>query len=290
MLRWLAARACGRCCWTGAGRAKPSGGSRLTDYIAGRLERAMAAAARLAGTPVVLAGYCMGGTAGGGGGAAPAGTGQRRWRLLAAPWDFHAADPEPAPGGAGCCRCWSQRWRSGALPVDLLQIAVRAARSVGDRRQVPRLRRLDQDSERARLFVALEDWLNDGVPLAAPVARECLGGWYGGQCSGARKWRIAGLPVDPTALRLPTLVGARARPDRAARVGVAAGRADTGARAHQPMAGHIGMMAGGRAEAQLWRPLLDWLHGTEQPWRPIPRRASSGGRRKRVARPSPEAG
>ncbi len=30
---------------------------------------------------------------------------------------------------------------------------------------------LDPASERARMFVALEDWLADGVPLAAPVAR-----------------------------------------------------------------------------------------------------------------------
>ena len=32
-----------------------------------------------------------------------------------------------------------------------------------------------------------------------------------------------------------------------------------GAVLHQPAAGHIGMAAGARAEAALWRPLLDWL-------------------------------
>ena len=41
-----------------------------------------------------------------------------------------------------------------------------------------------------------EDWLNDGVPLAAPVARECIGGWYGANAPARGAWRVAGLPVD----------------------------------------------------------------------------------------------
>jgi polyhydroxyalkanoate synthase len=36
-----------------------------------------------------------------------------------------------------------------------------------------------------------------------------------------------------------------------------------GAVLHQPAAGHIGMAAGARAEAALWRPLLDWIRALE---------------------------
>jgi len=35
------------------------------------------------------------------------------------------------------------------------------------------------ETGRAEDFVALEDWLNDGIPLAGPIARDCLFGWYG---------------------------------------------------------------------------------------------------------------
>ena len=51
----------------------------------------------------------------------------------------------------------------------------------------------------AALFVALEDWLNDGVPLPAPVARQCLAGWYGRNEPGRLAWRIAvaSAPGDP---------------------------------------------------------------------------------------------
>ena len=33
---------------------------------------------------------------------------------------------------------------------------------------------MDQQGDSARDFVLLEDWLNDGAPLAGPMARECL--------------------------------------------------------------------------------------------------------------------
>src|SRR3546814_10267711 len=59
-------------------------------------------------------------------------------------------------------------WSSDVCSSDLLdpQLVVRKFLAFG---------RLDAASRKAEEFVALEDWLNDGVPLAAPVARECLG-------------------------------------------------------------------------------------------------------------------
>jgi polyhydroxyalkanoate synthase len=61
----------------------------FTDYVAGRLERALDAALEIAGAPVSLVGYCMGGLMA----LAlalrrPADIGALT--LLATPWDFHA--------------------------------------------------------------------------------------------------------------------------------------------------------------------------------------------------------
>jgi poly(3-hydroxyalkanoate) synthetase len=121
--------------------------------------------------------------------------------------------------------------------------------------------RLPQDGARATLFVALEDWLNDGVPLAADVARTCLGEWYGENTPARGNWRIAGLPVDPTAIATPSFVAVPGRdrivPPESARPLACL---IPGAVLHQPVAGHIGMAAGARAETALWRPLRDWLH------------------------------
>ena len=178
----------------------------LTDYVAGRMERAMAAAARLAGTPPVLAGYCMGGTL-------AVAAAQRRpdlisgLALLAAPWDFHAPEGSRAMQAAETLPLLEPALAfNHALPVDLLQslFALLDPWSVADKYRG--FARLPPDSERARLFVALEDWLNDGVPLAADVARACLREWYGENAPARGKWRIAGLPVDPSAIATPTFV------------------------------------------------------------------------------------
>src|SRR3954462_5250643 len=108
---------------------------------------------------------------------------------------------------------------------------------------------MDQGSAAAAACVALEDWLNDGVPLAAPIARECLQGWYGENRPGRGEWVVGGDRVDPAAVRCPAYVAAPARdrivPPRSA---VPLSERIPGAILHQPAAGHIGMTTGPRAE------------------------------------------
>jgi poly(3-hydroxyalkanoate) synthetase len=230
----------------------------LTDYIAGRLERALVAV----GEPVVLAGYCMGGLL-------TAAAAERRpdrvsaLALLATPWDFHAPEPERARALARLLPLLEPAIALGsALPIDALQLLFAMLEPFGVASKYRAFAKLDQASPRAELFVALEDWLNDGVPLAAPVARECLGGWYGENAPMRGEWRVAGLPVDPSKLALPTYVAVPAR-DRIVPPESALPLAALipGAVLHQPAAGHIGMAAGSSAEAALWRPLLQWVRG-----------------------------
>ena len=232
----------------------------LTDYIAGRLTRALAAAAaRTDEGQAILAGYCMGGT------FAVAAAATRPdlvsgLVLLAAPWDFHA-------GEAGLLR---QAAAQGMLapileglntvPVDWLQslFAMDAPEAVAAKFR--HFGGLEQGGTEARLFVAIEDWLNDGLPLGGTVARECLRDWYGANLPMRDGWRIAGLPVDPTSLRIPALVAVPGRdrivPPESARV---LARLLPGATLLEPGAGHVGMTAGRRAPSVLWAPMRDWI-------------------------------
>ena len=232
----------------------------LTDYIAGRLERALLEANRLTGGPPVLVGYCMGG-------ALALGVTARRpdlvsaLALLATPWDFHADGGKTADFVARLLPMLQPLLDFNAtLPIDALHTLFTLLDPFGVGDKYRAFARLDQDSARARLFVALEDWLNDGVPLAAPVARECLSGWYGANTPGRGEWRVAGMPVDPTGLRLPAFVAVPGRdrivPPESARP---LAQLIPGAVLHTPAAGHIGMTAGMGAENSLWRPLLQWL-------------------------------
>ena len=234
----------------------------LTDYIAGRLERAMAVAAGAVGGRLVLTGYCMGGLL-------AAAAAQRRpdlvaaLALLATPWDFHAAGRERAVQMGRMASLLEPAMAfAGTLPVDMLQMLFALLEPFGVADKYRAFGRLAQDSDRARMFVALEDWLNDGVPLAAPVARESLTGWYAANTPARGTWVVAGLPVGPERLDLPSFVAVPARdrivPPESARPLAAL---IPGAVLHAPAAGHIGMVAGSTAEAALWRPLLAWATG-----------------------------
>jgi pimeloyl-ACP methyl ester carboxylesterase len=261
MMRWLAANGAHPLLldwgWPGPEERRFT----LTDYIAGRLERALVAARGIAGDrPVVLAGYCMGGLL-------ALAAAQRRpdlvsgLALLATPWDFHAADAERARSLAEMLPLLEPLLAfADALPVDALQLLFAMLDPYAIAEKYRGFARLDPGSARALLFVALEDWLNDGVPLAAPVARECLDGWYGRNTPAAGRWRVAGLPVSPGALRLPAFVAVPAR-DRIVPPESALPLAGLipGAVLHQPGAGHIGMAAGSTAERVLWQPLRDWI-------------------------------
>ncbi|WP_380066841.1 alpha/beta fold hydrolase [Dankookia sp. GCM10030260] len=232
----------------------------LTDYVAGRLDRALAAAVGLAGGPVVLAGYCMGGLLG----LAMALRRPDRLRglaLLATPWDFWAAGAARARSlGAALAVLEPLLAATGTLPAQALQALFAAQDPAGIAEKYRAFGRLDPDGAPARRFVALEDWLDDGVALAAPVAREALGGWYGANSAARGAWRIAGEVVAPRRLALPAFLAIPAR-DRIVPPGSALALAAhlPHALVHHPAAGHVGMVAGGGAETQLWRPLLTWI-------------------------------
>lgn len=232
----------------------------LTDYIAGRLERALLETTRLTGSPPVLAGYCMGGTLSVAAAARRPDL-VRALALLATPWDFHADGGKAQAAMAQILPMLEPLLDFNAtLSIDALQTLFTLLDPFGVGDKYRAFAMLDQTSARAKLFVALEDWLNDGVPLAAPVARECLSGWYGANTPGRGEWRVAGDIVDPTKLRIPAFVAVPGRdrivpPESASPLA----RLIPGAVLHTPAAGHIGMTAGMGAEKALWRPLLDWL-------------------------------
>ncbi len=228
----------------------------LTDYIAGRLERAIEAA----GPKVVLVGYCMGGlmTV-----AAALRRPERisRLALLATPWDFWSPDAAGARRLAEFLPFLEPALAlGGAMPVDALQMLFSLIEPGSVGAKYRDFGTQDQQSDRARRFVALEDWLNDGIPLSAPVAREVLGGWYGRNTPERGTWLVAGAAVRPEALAMPSLVAIPAR-DRIVPPESALALADRlpGTTTLRPAAGHIGMVAGSGAETALWQPLLEWL-------------------------------
>lgn len=235
-------------------------GSGLDELICGRASRALDVAIALGGGRPALLGYCMGGT------MAVALARHRQADLaglacLAAPWNFHRGSTRqlaqvlgailPLTLGIGA---------AGAAPVELLQAFFAASDTGRIAAKFAAFGRLPAGDPRAELFVAVEAWLADGVPLPGPVAMQCLWDWYMGNRPAHGQWRVGGAFVRPQELRLPTLV---AIPERDRIVPAASAEALAAQLADpvvlRPSSGHIGMIVGETARAQLWPDLVAWL-------------------------------
>ncbi len=176
------------------------------DYIMRRLEPAAAVARQAAGAAPVVLGYCMGGLL-----ALALAARQpalvSALALLATPWRFHAERAEQARLLGVLAEPIAKSYAAlGEVPVDVLQALFAAQDPLLVLRKFSRFAEMPQESASALGFVALEDWLNDGVPLSIPVTRECLGGWYGEDRPGRGQWRVGGTAIRPRDIDMPALV------------------------------------------------------------------------------------
>ncbi len=232
----------------------------LDEYILGPLQGALEAAVNITGRPAVLIGYCMGGLLA----LASAIRNPERttaFCALATPWDFHAGDG----ARARLLRATAPQFQIlldtlGFLPVDILQAFFTGLSPFATGDKFRRFSTMDKRTSRANDFAALEDWINDGVPLAGPVAKDCLFGWYMENRPHKGRWRVGGQCVRPGDLKVPSLVVLpehdRIVPPPSAR---ALAASLPGAQTLSPHAGHIGMIAGSASIPALFEPLSQWL-------------------------------
>lgn len=256
----------------------------LASYIA-RLRRALRHLHDKTGQAPRLVGYCMGGNLALAA-ALTAPDDVAALALLATPWDFHAGGAHQAALVQALAPALvPPAAKPGAAPpmleVDMLQAFFWALDPFTVLKKFTQFAAMPAGSEAERRFVAMEDWLNDGVPLAGHVARECLIGWYGENRPVTGRWLLDGHAVRPQDWTKPALVVLPERDKLVPKEGAAAllAQMPQAARLDAP-SGHIGMMVGPRAEAGLWRPLADWLLSVgaapqaEKPAKTVRRRAT----------------
>jgi polyhydroxyalkanoate synthase len=204
------------------------------------------------GEKPALVGYCLGGTMA----LAAAQLAEvRAVATIAAPWRF-AGFPDEAR--ASLAQLWAQSQPAlgalGVLPMEVLQSAFW---SLDPARTVAKFEAYAKaEGEKARDFVTLEDWANDGPPLAGAAARELFEDLFAADLPGHGLWRVGGATIDPAALPCPVL-NIVSTSDR---IVPAATAAPAGERLDLAL-GHVGMVVGGRARGALWEPLARWLSG-----------------------------
>jgi polyhydroxyalkanoate synthase subunit PhaC len=232
----------------------------MEDYVTRVMIPALEHVAALTKTKPRLAGYCMGGTL-------TAALAVLRpdlisgLALLAAPWDFHA--------DSAASRQFLSTFRpmidgmiaaQGCASVDFLQAMFASLDPTLVGRKFRGFAARDMNTEAAQRFVELEDWLNDGVPLVAEVARQCLFGWYGDNQTLKGAWSVGGQVIDPSKIAGPTLAVIPSHdrivpPDSAKALAARI----PGCKKMIIELGHIGMMAGSSAPELLYAPLAKWL-------------------------------
>jgi polyhydroxyalkanoate synthase subunit PhaC len=268
LLRWLAGRGLRPVLLDWGPPGPEERAFSLADYGHERLLPALRHLREAAGRPVAVVGYCMGGTLAAGL-AARVDTGIAALATIGAPWDFAAT-----AGLAGGLRAMvrhqgvdhveamlaTQAEAFGAIPVTVFQSLFALVNPMQATLKFQKLARLDPASAAARHFVALEDWLADGVPMAGPAARDLLVDWQIGNTTARRAWRFLDGRVRPEAIAVPMLAFC-GQADSIAPTPIALPlpRAVPGARVLAPPTGHVGMIVGSAAPAQVWRPLADFL-------------------------------
>ena len=206
--------------------------------------------------PPILAGYCLGGTMAV---AAAALRPVRGLALIAAPWRFAGF----GDASAELLDLWANARPAaealGLLPMEVLQSGFWRLDPGRTVRKYEAFGALDPQSDEARAFVALEDWANGGEPIPLAAARQLFEDFIRDDLPGSGRWSIGRATVDPLALSCPTL-DIVSSTDRIVPAATATGlpnRLTLGA-------GHVGMVVGSRARAQLWEPLAAWLSHVQQ--------------------------
>ncbi len=234
----------------------------LGDYLERRLIPALEVVNRLCAAPAHLVGYCMGGPLmlalaqrkGGGVG---------RIATLGAPWDFsafpeHSAMRERRTEVVNTLE--SMEMLFGVIPPQMTQSFFALRDMSSGVSKFRRFAALDPASPEARRFVAVEDWLNNGIPLSSRVGRECFLEWVTDDAPRKKKWAPNGLTFDVSAVAKTALVVSAQRDTvvrRAASEPLAEALAN--ARLLQAGVGHIGMVVGTTAVDAVWRPLAEFL-------------------------------
>jgi polyhydroxyalkanoate synthase subunit PhaC len=268
LLRWLAARGFRPVLLDWGEPGPEERGFDLDAYGRERLLPALGHLAAAAGRPVAVVGYCMGGTLAAGL-AARTREDLSALATIGAPWDFAATSGlggglramVRAEGAERVDRLLAGVGEAfGAVPVTVFEHLFALINPMQAAVKFQRFARLGQDGAPARHFVALEDWLTDGVPMATAAARDLLVGWQIANRTAAGRWQFLGAPVRPRDIRVPTLAFCGQSDSIApAPIALPLPRAIPDARIIAPPTGHVGMVVGSAAPAQVWRPLADFL-------------------------------
>lgn len=231
----------------------------MGDYVEKILLPAIDFCASTSATELHLAGYCLGGVLTL---AAAQLTSQpiASLALLATPWDFEASDVQiPRMDDIWLNHIEREILKQPTLSAALIQSLFLLRQPFAFEQKFMRFANC-KDNQEAEEFMQLEQWVNDGIDMSAPAARDCLIDWIQRNHLARGQWEVGGEKIDPCQISLPSFASlpshdvivpygcANALVERLEKVNVIS-----------PHAGHVGMIVGSRAQQQLWEPYQQFI-------------------------------
>lgn len=231
----------------------------MADYVEKILLPAIDFCATTSATELHLAGYCLGGVLTL---AAAQLTKQplASLALLATPWDFRAPDVNiPRLDDAWLERIETEIMKDDTLAAAYIQSLFLMRQPFAFEHKFSRFANCDNEDE-IEDFMQLEQWVNDGVDMTAPAARDCLLDWIQRNTLAELKWKVGGQIIDPKAIELPCFASVPSH-DIIVPYGCANALVQQlhDVDVTSPSAGHVGMIVGSRAKQQLWEPYVDFI-------------------------------
>ncbi|MAS86416.1 MAG: hypothetical protein CMH30_00350 [Micavibrio sp.] len=186
-----------------------------------------------------------------------------KYIFMATPWDFEKTDKNIRLTAQNI---WAQslamRVASTYVPVDMLQSFFG---SIEPEDTVMKYINIDlnEDSLKTKLFVAIEDWLNDGRNLGWGVFESCLKEWYIDNLTAVNQWQCCGETIDPKKIKNKSLCVIPQKdklvsPESAEALNVLLKHSER----LTPELGHIGLMGSTKAKENVWKPIVNWIKAT----------------------------
>jgi polyhydroxyalkanoate synthase len=232
-------------------------GQRNFDHI---LKERLFPALQSINTPVCIMGYCMGGLIT----VAFANLYPEHVRaamFMAMPWNFH--DKIGAlKARVALAKPLIQPYikQHGHLPESWMQAIFATLDPESAIKKFASFSRMKEGEAAAEIFVAVEDWLNNGLDLPGAVAETCIKEWYQENLPMLGAWKVCGQTVKAQDIRCPTCVVA-AKEDKIVPLDSALAFAEQRTKNHTLVfdTGHIGLIASRNAPQKIWTAMADWF-------------------------------
>lgn len=182
--------------------------------------------------------------------------------FIATPWDFKAGAEGAVAQAIGS---WAEEGLTRVahldyMPNEWLQMIFAGVDPAQVARKFSAFADMKQNSLEAKLFVAVEDWVNSGPDLPAGIVRQAVCDWYLDNKVVQGQWMVMNKKINAKKIKKPSLVIVPARdkivpPLSALSLAHKIPNADM----LEADCGHISMMVGARAEKEVWKPMKGWI-------------------------------